>query len=346
MTDDYRTSDERSEDWEGRFQPMYPIPRQDAPAPPDPAPPSVAPAHAPQPSPPQALYRPVPRRRRSRRTRIALMVLLAPLLLCALSGIVYVILPPPPVDVLILGVDARPGEGYVTRTDTIMLLGVRPRTMGVNLLSIPRDLFITVPGYGSQRINTVNVLGEMDTPGTGPELLSASIAASFDIQPDKYARVNFDAFVQLVDAVGGVTIDVPRPIVDYQYPTQNYGTMTVEFQPGRQHMDGETALIYARTRHADDDYGRAERQQQVIAALTRKLANPFNWGAAVTVIIRNVDTNMNPLEMALYAPPVLLRGGTGTIDRLVIDREYISPGAGGAVPNYDKLAPWLDGRFD
>ncbi|MEM6283317.1 MAG: LCP family protein [Chloroflexota bacterium] len=340
MQDDYRTPDERSEDWEGRFQPMYVVRdelQQVAPAPQSAAEP--APVQQPQP-----MYRPQPRM--NRRRRILRWVLLFPFVACMACSFVYVIIPPPPTDILVLGVDARPGEGYVTRTDSIMLLGVQPRRMRVSLLSIPRDLFINVPGYGSQRINTVNVLGELEREGYGPELLSAGIENSFGIQPDKYARLNFDAFVQLVDAVGGVTINVPKDIVDYRYPTRNNGTQVVRFETGRQRMDGETALIYARTRHADDDYGRAERQQQVITALMRKLANPLNWGTAITVISLNVDTNMNPLEMALYAPPMLVSGATGTIDRLVIDRDYILPGGGGAVPNYEKLAPWLEPRFD
>ena len=276
--------------------------------------------------------------------RVLALVVVLPLVTCIGGLLVYVVIPPPPVDILVLGVDARPGEGYVTRTDTVMLLGVQPRRLRVNLLSIPRDLFINVPGYGSQRINTVNMLGEIQAAGYGPELLSAGIEASFGITPDRYARVNFDAFVQLVDAVGGVTVDVPKRIVDYQYPTANYSTITVTFEPGKQHMDGETALIYARTRHADDDYGRAARQQQVLSALTRKLANPLNWVPAGYVISQNVDTNIGILDMVGYAPPVLVGGGY--TNRLVIDRDHIKPGASGAIPDYDKLAPWLAPRFD
>jgi len=267
-----------------------------------------------------------------------------PLALLGIFTVLYVLFPPPPLDLLVLGLDARAGEGYTTRTDTIMLLGIRPRTASVSLLSIPRDIFINVPGYGSQRINTINVLGELEREGYGPELLSQSIEQSFGIQPDKYARLNFDAFVQLVDAVGGIRVDVQREIVDYQYPTPDYGTTVVRFSPGVQHMDGETALIYARTRHADDDYGRADRQQQVMNALARKLVNPINWIPAAAVVNRNVDTNLNPLEMIWYAPAIVVNGGR--IDRLVVNRDYIRPGAQGAVPDYEKLADWLDHRFN
>src|SRR5690606_14084290 len=142
------------------------------------------------------------------------------------------------------------------------------------------DVFIRVPNYrDSQRINTINALGESTEAGTGADLLRESIALSFDVTPTHYVRLDFDAFRQMIDAVGGVTIDVPYAIVDNAFPTADYGTQTVRFEAGQQHMDGETALIYARTRHQDDDYRRAERQQQVLSALARRAANPLRWPA-------------------------------------------------------------------
>jgi LCP family protein required for cell wall assembly len=312
---DNRAPEHRQEDWAGRFQPMYAVTDTDTTSSPNPAPPS-------------------PPRRRPR--RLWLLVVFLPL--CLMTYLL------PTLDLLILGVDARPGEGYLTRTDSIMLLGVQPRRARLSLLSIPRDLFVPVPNYGERRINTVNLLGEMEEEGTGPALLAAAIQSGFDVEVDHYVRLNFDAFVQLVDAVGGVRIDIPRPIVDYQYPTENYGTMTVRFEQGIEHMDGERALIYARTRHADDDYGRAERQQQVLNALALKLVNPLNWLPALNVVNQNMETDMPIWKMPLYAPAVVT--GAARMERLVIDRDYILPGAQGAVPNYEKLSEWIDPRFD
>jgi LCP family protein required for cell wall assembly len=247
-------------------------------------------------------------------------------------------------DLLIMGVDARSGEGYLTRTDSIMLLGVNPAQLQVSLLSIPRDLFVDVPGYGLQRINTVNVLGEQDAEGTGPSLLASAITNDFGIQVDRYARLNFDAFVQLVDAVGGISIDVPRTIIDYEYPTPDGGTMVVQFDPGMQTMDGERALIYARTRHTDDDYARAARQQQVILALSSRLINPVRWPAAVNILTRSVDTNMTLGDFLSLAPTVLVNAGR--FDQLVIDRSLIASRDGVAVPNFTALQPWIEDRFD
>ena len=268
-----------------------------------------------------------------------------PVFCCGLAFVTYIVFPPPPLDVLILGVDARPGEGFVTRTDSIMLAGLQPSRVRVSLLSIPRDLFIDVPGYGEQRINAVNVLGEMDAPGSGPDLLAQGIAASFGIQPDRYLRLNFQAFTDLIDAVGGITVDVPRTIVDYQFPTMDGGTMELRFEPGSQQMDGERALQYARTRHADDDYQRANRQQQVLTALSLKLLNPINWPRVATVVNGSMDTNLTLIDFVTQAPTILLNAGR--FERLVIDRDYITASAGGnAVPDYAKLSPWLYERFD
>jgi anionic cell wall polymer biosynthesis LytR-Cps2A-Psr (LCP) family protein len=174
-------------------------------------------------------------------------------------------------------------------------------------------------------------------------LLSQSIEANFDIDVDYYVRLDFQAFVALVDAVGGLDIEVPHNLVDTQYPTPDYGVMEVRFEAGWQHMDGERALIYARTRHADDDYQRAERQQLVISALAGKLINPFNWPAAWIAIQSHTETNLSPVNMLFLLPPVLVNAGS--IDRLVIDREYILPGDGYSVPNYEALRPFIDEHF-
>lgn len=290
-------------------------------------------------------FRPTRRGCRGNWRLILFSLLMLPVFCCGSYLVIYLLFPPPPLDILVLGLDARAGEGYTTRTDTIMVAGVTPAQLRVSLLSIPRDLFIDVPNYGLQRINTVNVLGELEAEGRGPDLLGDAISSNFNIGIDRYARMDFSAFVEMIDAVGGVTIDVERTIVDNAYPTAAGGTISVRFEAGRQHMDGERALIYARTRHADDDYRRAERQQQVMAAFSRKLVNPLNWAAVGGVLARSVDTNLTLFDLLGIAPTVALNGGN--FDRFVIDRDDITGAAGGqAVPNYQAIAPWIEERFD
>lgn len=268
------------------------------------------------------------------------------MLLCSCTGVLalYIAFPPSATDILIMGLDSRGNEGNVTRTDSIVLIGVNPGKLNVSLLSIPRDVFINVPGYGQQRINTINVLAEIEQAGTGPALLASSIEDSFGIAVDNYVRLDFRAFVDLVDAVGGIQVDVPHTLVDNAFPTADYGTISVRFEPGIQQMDGETALIYARTRHQDDDYRRAERQQQVITALSRKLANPFNWIPAWVAIQSNMETDLSILDMVLLTPPMLF--SAGDLNQLVVNRDYILPGNGYVVPDYNALQPYIEENFD
>jgi polyisoprenyl-teichoic acid--peptidoglycan teichoic acid transferase len=225
-----------------------------------------------------------------------------------------------------------------------MLLGVNPSRMQVSLLSVPRDLFISVPGYGLQRINTINMLGEMEETGRGPDLLKRSFALSFGVEPRRYVRLDFDGFEALIDAVGGVTIDVERTIVDNLYPDGAGGVQTIRFEAGRQRMNGATALIYARTRYADSDYFRVGRQQQIVSAFARKLLNPINWPGVMAVLVRYVDTDLTLADMFTLAPALML--SLGDFDRLVIDHDYITPVQGGVGPDYNRVVPWMEGRFN
>ncbi|MGJ3238903.1 MAG: LCP family protein [Anaerolineae bacterium] len=270
--------------------------------------------------------------------------LLLTLCACTASLALYIAFPPASTDILIMGLDSRGNEGSVTRTDSIAILGINPSRLRASLLSIPRDVFISVPNYGQQRVNTINVLAEADARGTGPRLLADAIAMSFDIQVDRYVRLDFEAFTTLVNAIGGITVDVPTVIVDNAFPTADYGTIQVRFEAGRQQMNGDTALIYARTRHQDDDYRRVERQQQVMAGIARKLLNPFNWGPAWLALQSNTETDLTLFDVIRVAPVMLF--SAGDFNMLVINRDYVVPGNGFVMPNYEALRPYIEENFD
>jgi len=276
--------------------------------------------------------RPVPHRRKKRRglprlLRIVLQLAAAGVLfmlaLTVVIAAIYVIAPPPRTNILVLGVDARPGESMATRTDTIILVTVDPGGPYTGMLSIPRDLYVDIPGYASNRINAAHVLGELEEEGRGPEKVIETVEANFGVPVHRYVRLNFEGFVAIVDAAGGVTVDVEKPFVDTAYPTPDYGTMTVEFEAGRQHMDGERALQYARSRHASTDYDRSARQKQVIAALIKRLINPLNWWRLPGVFLaytQHVDTNLTVVDAVALAPAVLWVGPDG------IDQRTFEPG--------------------
>lgn len=179
--------------------------------------------------------------------------------------------PDKPISILLLGTDARPGD-TVSRTDTIIVVRVDPRTERISVLSLPRDLWVTIPEFGKANINAAYPIGEKQLgKGYGAALAKQTVSELLGFDIDYFMMVNFDGFKALIDRLGGVYIDVPQTIIDPAYPTENYGTIKVRFDAGRQLMDGEHALIYARTRHADNDFGRIQRQQQVLMAVFQRV---------------------------------------------------------------------------
>lgn len=163
------------------------------------------------------------------------------------------------ITVLLLG-----AEGTTNwRTDSIMLAMYNPDTARAGILSIPRDLWVAIPGYGYGRINTVDSLAERtDYPGGGPALLRRVLRENLGLSFDYYVRVHFDGFVQIIDTLGGVDVVVDCPLRDSQ--------VDIDLQPGLVHMDGALALSYARSRYTTSDFDRARRQQQIIQALWQK----------------------------------------------------------------------------
>ena len=199
--------------------------------------------------------------------------------------------PDGPVNILLMGTDARPGED-ISRTDTMIVVRVDPRSDRVSMLSLPRDLLVTVPQFGKYTINAAYPLGEKQLgKGYGAALAKETVAQLLGIKIDYFMLVNFDGFKTLIDRLGGIYVDVPKVIVDSAYPTDNYGTIKVRFDAGRQLMNGERALIYARTRHADNDFGRIQRQQQVIMAIFNRVRDQ-----GLLTQITNVDDYTDALR--------------------------------------------------
>ncbi len=179
-------------------------------------------------------------------------------------------------NLLLLGIDRRPGEtGLGYRTDTMMLVSLDPKTHSVGLLSIPRDLYVQLPGYSApQRINTALALGELQRAGYGPTLAMQTVQYNLGMPINDYVIADFNALIKLVDSIGGIDVDVPAPIADYDFPDMGYGYDPLILSAGLQHMDGYTAQKYARTRHGDSDFDRARRQQQVLVRHPRPRAEP------------------------------------------------------------------------
>jgi LCP family protein required for cell wall assembly len=213
-----------------------------------------------------------------------------------------------PVTVLLLGTDRRPGEEVTPRSDAILLVRVDPERRRVAVLSLPRDLWVSIPGHGQNRLNAAYLWGERDgPPGGGMALTRAVVAQTLGVPVDYAAAVDFRGFAALVDTVGGVTVDVERPLVDPRFPTLDRGVRRVSFEPGPQAMDGATALTYARIRHPDSDFERGRRQQAVLIALAEAvrdrgyLANLLAAERLSGALVGYVQTDMPPERMVALA---------------------------------------------
>jgi LCP family protein required for cell wall assembly len=167
------------------------------------------------------------------------------------------------VNIILLGSDRRKG-GSTWRTDTMIVVTLDTEGNYVRVLSIPRDLWVYIPGHGYDRINTADLWGELARKGNGPSVVKQTINQNLGIPIHYYVRVDFQGFVKIVDAVGGVDVDVECPLPD------------IELVPGMVHMDGDQALLYARSRKSTNDFDRSRRQRKLLMAL---------WEQALTLDI-------------------------------------------------------------
>lgn len=311
------------------YQSQYPY--QQAPYPPvqSPYPPYQAP---PPPAPPL----PAPRPRRLSGccscvlgfvlTMVALLVVLALYFLAPLRT-----------NFLLLGIDRVPEGTALGRTDTIILVSVNPLLPTVKMLSIPRDLWvpIAVDGVGENRINTAHFYAEANQPGSGPAATLLTVQQNFNVQVPYYLRVRFDAVLQIVDALGGVTLDLPQAM----------GGLPA----GVHHLDGTQALAFVRDRKGTDDFFRMSQGQVMVKAIARQMLSPASWSrwpAVAGAVLNSVDTNL-PFWQWPRIGLAILRGAVGnTIDSTTITREMTTPyitsgGANVLLPKWDLINPFV-----
>jgi polyisoprenyl-teichoic acid--peptidoglycan teichoic acid transferase len=197
------------------------------------------------------------------------------------------------VNLILLGSDQRQGTGGF-RTDTLILVTINPKAGTVHMTSFPRDLYVYIPGWTINRINTA-------FPRGGFGMLQDTFEYNFGVRPDYYALVNFWTFTSLIDNLGGITVHVGATLTDQR---SGYGNYTV--QRGQVIMDGETALWYVRSRYSTNDFDRTRRQQEVVRAIFYKLLN-INAIARAPQLYdtykRSVSTDM-PLEDITSLLPV------------------------------------------
>lgn len=268
--------------------------------------------------------------------------------------------PIPPLDqvdnirFLLLGSDRRPGGSF--RTDTMIVVTFWPRQRQVSLLSIPRDLWVSIPTWGMQRINTAYQHGELSGyPGGGAALLKDTLRENLGIAIDHVAMVEFDGFKRIIDTLGGIDVPVACAYTDWRLidpqldPNDERNWWLYTIGPGYVHMDGDLALWYARSRLRSNDFDRGRRQQEVLRAIYARLlqANVLpQLPALYAEFSKTVTTDLtlnDLLQLSVYAPQL----NNARIRSYAIRPPYVTPtiGQGGAyllLPNPPLLSELLN----
>ena len=218
------------------------------------------------------------------------------------------------VNFLLIGSDRRSTAGS-TRTDTMVIAILRPNEGQVSLISIPRDLWVSIPGYENNRVNTAYQLGiSSGYPGGGPGLLKDTILHNLGIRIDHTAMVDFSGFSQILDTLGGVDVPVSCAYTDWRlidpsfdpFNENNWHLYTTG--PGMIHMDGDLALWYARSRQKSSDFDRGRRQQEVLRALFTQALQAGTLARIPDLyndLQSTVETDLgltDLLQLAVYAP--------------------------------------------
>lgn len=195
--------------------------------------------------------------------------------------------------VMIMGVDERADD--VGRSDTLMIATLDPEKNQAALLSVPRDTRVKIDGHGFDKINAAYAYG-------GRQLTQKTIESLLNTQIDHYIKININGFTKIIDALGGVDIDVEKRMY-YEDPWDDNGGLYIDLQPGMQHMDGKTAITYVRYRDEEGDIGRIKRQQNFMKAVMDKLVSPTiipKLPSIVSAVSDSIETDMSVSEILSF----------------------------------------------
>ncbi|TSC83979.1 MAG: Cell envelope-related transcriptional attenuator [Parcubacteria group bacterium Gr01-1014_13] len=231
------------------------------------------------------------------------------------------------INILLLGIGGSGHDGpYLS--DTNIILSIKPSTNEVAMISIPRDLAVRINNHGVRKINNADAFGEAEQANGGGEYARKVFEKTFGISIPYYARVDFMAFKELVDAVGGIEVNVQRSFVDTAYPGPNHSFQTISFQAGPQQLNGERALMFARSRHGSNgegsDFARAKRQQLVLTAFKKEVLsagtflNPVTLQKIFSSLSQHIVTNLD-FGQTMYLISLAKQLNSDELKTLVID---------------------------
>lgn len=233
------------------------------------------------------------------------------------------------VRILVMGSDARPSGGF--RTDIIMLVSINAKYGTATVLSFPRDLWVNLPGWGVNRVNTAMVYG-------GFSMMASTLESNFGVRPNHYIMTTFTGFTAIIDSLGGVDVKAGKALTDKcKFPQAVKGYCTIN--PGVTHMNGQFALWYVRSRYSTSDFDRERRSQEVLQGLFSKLMS-LNAVSRIPELFnaynKNVETDLSIGDILSLAPVApSLFSDTSKIRRYSIDpsdvSNYVVPGSGAQV---------------
>jgi len=260
-----------------------------------------------------------------------------PLILLIVALAAY-LLTPLPHNLLIMGIDRTPDGTDIGRSDTMILISARPLAGRIEMLSIPRDLWLPIPGYGENRINAAHAFGEGAGAGGGPRLALETIRSNFGVNVPHYLRIRLAGFPAVIDALGGVNITLDTPMAGYP--------------AGTHHLDGTQALAFVRDR-SGDDFFRMAHGQLFIVAMGKKMLNPLEWlhiPGAMLALGDAIDTNLPvwlwPRLAIVFVRAIVFDG----LHAVTLPREAVIPwvtngGAQVLLPNWQLIMPVVKEMF-
>lgn len=236
-------------------------------------------------------------------------------------------------NIILLGIDDRAPGGVLGRSDTLILLTLKPVDRYVGMLSIPRDLWVNIPGVGENRINTAHFFAEAANSGSGPGAVKNVIKVNFGVEPQYYLRTNFANFKQIINASGGVQITLLEPMGGYPVGTHL--------------LDANQALAFVRDRTSGgDDFARMRQTQVFVDGLIQTILSPANisrWPVIFSMALNTIETDIPVFLWPRLMIASILAFPDGFQGR-VIDREMVNPfttnaGAQVLAPNWDMIRP-------
>jgi LCP family protein required for cell wall assembly len=266
---------------------------------------------------------------------------------CSLAGFLFVFLVfigaiyflfPTRLSILILGIDRAPVGTSLGRSDTNILITMLPLRPYVGILSIPRDLWVEIPGFGENRINTAHFFAENQEPGSGPAAALDTVNHNFKVDVRHFIRIKFDGLVHIVDAAGGFKLTLAEPL----------GGLPA----GKYLLTGDETLAFVRDRQGTDDFYRMRQGQIFLTQFSAQLLNPFTWPrlpALISALSDSIDTNV-PFWLWPRILFTMMRVGSGDMDTRVITREMVNPfttseGAQVLLPDWTKILPVVEEMF-